>query len=200
MDADFSVELGAEDETLALPWSSEDGRLRYYDLKRQPDLLLYIDEAARWQEMGEFLAQVNSAASRLQSAKCDVWFTTKLNQDEAVYGAAGKFASYVDLLFSAEAPRFSFAQHEDWVQRLSKLLGRAPQISSAAEFIIRRCFYAQAAEDAPREGFYVTFYLFGYGDDQDDARRRWGIGLKLVGNAILQLSAAQPALGEAAGD
>ncbi len=198
MDADFSVELGAEDETLVFPWSSGDGRLRYYDLKRQPDLLLYIDEAARWQELGEFLAQVNSAASRLQSAKCDVWFTTKLAEDEAIYGAAGKFASYVDLLFAADAPRFSFAQHEDWVKRLTKLLGRAPQISSAAEFVIRRCFYAQTGGDA-REGFYVTFYLFGYGDDQEDARRRWGIGMKLVGNAILQLSAAQPALGEAAG-
>jgi len=199
MDADFSVELGAEDETLAFPWASGDGRLRYYDLKRQPDLLLYVDEAARWQELGEFLAQVNSAASRLQSAKCDAWFTTKLNEDEAIYGAAGKFASYVDLLFAAEPPRFSFAQHEDCVKRLTKLLSRAPQISSAAEFIIRRCFYAQAGGDA-REGFHVTFYLFGYGDDQEDARRRWGIGLRLVGNAILQLSAAQPALGEAAGD
>src|SRR5512146_3203639 len=199
MDADFSVELGAEDETLFLPWSSDDGRLRYYDLKRQPDLLLYVDEAARWQELGEFLAQVNSAASRLQSAKCDAWFTTELGQEEAVYGASGKFASYVDLVFAAEAPRFSFAQHEDWVKRLSKLLGRAPQISCAAEFVIRRCCYALAGKES-RQGFCVTFYLFGYGDDEADARRRWGIGLKLVGNAILQLSAAQPALGEAVED
>lgn len=197
MDADFSVELGAEDETLVLPWSSDDGRLRYYDLKRQPDLLLYVDEAARWQELGEFLAQVNSAGSRLQSAKCDAWFSTELGQDEQVYGANGKFGSYVDLVFAAEAPRFSFAQHEDLARRLSKLLGRAPQISCAAEFIIRRCSYDAQTGDKPRDGFFVTFYLFGYGDDEAEARRRWGIGLKLVGNAILQLSAAQPALGEA---
>ncbi len=198
MDADFSVELGAEHETLSLPWVSDDGRVRYYDLKRQPDLLLYVDEAARWQELGEFLTQVNSAASRLQSAKCDAWFSIELGQDEQVYGASGKFGSYVDLVFAAETPRFSFPQHEDWVKRLSKLLGRAPQISSAAEFIIRRCFYGAQPGETPREGFYVTFYLFGYGDDEAEARGRWGIGLKLVGNAILQLSAAQPALGEAA--
>ncbi len=189
MDADFSVELGAEDPTLAIPWWSEDRRLRYYDLKAQPDLLLYIEEANHNQELAEFLTQVNSSASRLASAKCDAWFTTELNEEEAIYGAASKFGSYVDLIFAAEEPRFSFALHEQFARQLTKLLGRAPQISAAAEMIIRRCFYGIGNDAEP--GFYVSFYLFGYGDDAAEARKRWGIGLKLVGNAILQLS-AQP--------
>jgi hypothetical protein len=37
-------------------------------------------------------------------------------------------------------------------------------------------------------GFYITFYLFGYGDDEAQARKRWAIGLKVVENIILQLS------------
>src|SRR5260370_19887885 len=36
VEADFAVELGADDETLELPWAAADGGLRYYDLKRQP--------------------------------------------------------------------------------------------------------------------------------------------------------------------
>ena len=42
MQADFSVELGAQDDAMVLPWSSPDGEIRYYDLKRQPDLLLEV--------------------------------------------------------------------------------------------------------------------------------------------------------------
>jgi hypothetical protein len=34
----------------------------------------------------------------------------------------------------------------------------------------------------------MTFYLFGYDSDEVFARQRWAIGLKLVENAILQLS------------
>ncbi|MGI9102602.1 MAG: hypothetical protein ACR2IF_09185 [Terriglobales bacterium] len=191
MDADFSVELGAEDPTLAIPWWSEDGCLRYYDLKSQPDLLLYIEEANHNQELAEFLTQVNSVSSRLASAKCDTWFTTELNEEEAIYGAACKFGSYVDLVFADEAARFSFELHEDFARRLTKLLARAPQISAAAELIIRRCYYG-IGNDA-REGFYLSFYLFGYGDEEAEASKRWGIGLKLVGNAILQLSAQSTA-------
>jgi hypothetical protein len=40
-----------------------------------------------------------------------------------------------------------------------------------------------------RDGFYITFYLFGYGDDEAEARQRWGIGLNLVENAIRQVAA-----------
>ncbi len=209
MDAELTVELGAGDPTLAIPWASEDGRIRYYDLKGQPELLLYVDEATRYAELAEFLVQINSAASLLQSAKCDAWYGTELSEAEDIYGAAGKFVSYVDFFFAAEEARFSFEQHEEFALRLVKLLGRAPQISAAAEFILRRCYYQSSvagrqspgkgpkgvsSPTKPAEGFYFTFYLSGYGDDETDARKRWGIALKLTGNAILQLSAARRAV------
>ena len=58
MEADFAVELGAEDETLELPWAAEGGP-RYFDLKRQPELLLEIDEAlTRLAEVSPRLARV----------------------------------------------------------------------------------------------------------------------------------------------
>ena len=195
MDAELTVELGRDDPTLAIPWSSDDGRLRYHDLKRRPDLLLYVDEASRFQELAEFLVLINSPGSLLQSAKCDAWYSTELSEAEAIYGAAGKFVSYVDVFFDADASRYSFEQHEEFTRRLIQLLGRAPQISSAAEFIIRRCYFEDPGDSSKpaAKGFYFTVYLSGYGDDERDARKRWGIALKLVGNAILQLSVAKPA-------
>jgi hypothetical protein len=185
VEADFAVELGAEDETLDFPWAA-DGGLRYYDLKRQPELLLEIEEARRVQELGEFLAAINSPSGILETAKCDVWASTEINPEEEIFGATWKFGSYVDLLFSNETPRFSFEEHEQLVRRTTELLKRAPEIPAAAELIIRRCFYQTVSE--LRDGFYITFYLFGYGDEEAQARQQWAIALKLVENAVRQIS------------
>ncbi|MGA9799752.1 MAG: hypothetical protein WBQ68_12145, partial [Terriglobales bacterium] len=65
-----------------------------------------------------------------------------------------------------------------------QLLKHVPEIPAAVELLIRRAFYHVA--DEIREGFYITLYLFGYGDDEAQARRRWAIALKLVENAIRQ--------------
>ena len=186
MQADFAVELGADDETLVMPWAAEGGGPRYYDLKRHPELLLNLEEAQRVQELGEFLAAANAAAGILETAKCDVWSSTEINPEEEIFGAARKFGSYVDLLFSDAGSRFSFPQHEQLVMRLTQLLHRAPEIRSVAEFLIRRCYYQE--EEGIRDGFYITFYLFGYGDDESQSRQRWSIALKLVENAIRQLT------------
>ena len=37
-----------------------------------------------------------------------------------------------------------------------------------------------------RDGFYITIYAFGYGEDEVRARIQWAIGLKLVENVIRQ--------------
>lgn len=186
MEADFAVELGADDETLELPWAAtdNDGGPRYYDLKRQPELLRSIEEAIRVPELGEFLAVMNSPAGVLETAKCDAWWSTEINPEEEIFGAGYKFCSYVDILFSQETLRYSFADHEQFAKRVTQLLKRVPEIPAAAELLIRRCFYH--VTDKIQQGFYITFYLFGYGDDEPQARQRWAIALKLVENAIRQ--------------
>jgi hypothetical protein len=193
MDADFSVELGADDDALEFPWASPDGELRYYDLKHQPELLLYVREASDYPELGRYLATVNSERSVILTAKCDVWTEDKLSEAEAIYEARIKLGCYVDHLFAeadtgADDVRFDFERHERVAERLVALLGRVPPISAAVEVIIRRCYYH--LDDEPvRPGFYMTIYVFGYGDDVAEARKRWGIALDLLQNVFLQLSA-----------
>jgi hypothetical protein len=188
VEAYFAVELGADDEVLDLPWASADSAVRYYDLKRHPDLLIYVKEAQRLAALGEFLTAINSSASILETAKCDAWHTTEMQPEEEIFGANCKFGSYIDLLFSDEPRRFSFSEHEQMATRLTQLLRRVPEIPAAAEFLVRRCHYHH--EEETRDGFYITFYLFGYGDDEPQAQQRWAIGLKLVENAIRQISAS----------
>lgn len=193
MQADWAVELGADDETLEMPWAAQGGGPRYYDLKRHPELLLEVEEAQRVQELSEFLSKVNSSESALETAKCDAWPSTEINPEEEIFGATYKFGSYVDFFFSDKARRFSFPEHEQLAKRLIQLLRRAPEITAAAEFLIRRCYYHEEEEEPGveeiRDGFYVTFYLYGYGEDEVRSRQRWAIGLQLVQNAICQLSA-----------
>jgi hypothetical protein len=184
--ADFAVELGGDDETLEMPWAAEGGGPRYCDLKRHPELLHNLEEAARVPELGEFLCKVNSPESPLETAKCDAWLSTEMNPEEEIFGATHKFGSYVDLLLSDVSFRFSFSQHEQLAERLTRLLQRAPEIPSAAEFLVRRCYYHDAEKIC--DGFYITFYLFGYGNDEIQSGQRWAIGLKSVENAIRQLS------------
>jgi len=206
MDADFSIELGRDDPVLDFPWKDPAGRFAYIDLKRQPELLAQVEEAQEFPELGEFLRAVNSPRSLMESAKCDAWATTELSLEEDVFDASHKCASYVDLVFSntasantliastdvtnADAPtidrRFSFPSHEKFAKRLTELLRRAPEMPSSTEVCIRRCFFGDAGET--REGFYFTVYISGYGSDEITARRNWGVALKLVANAIGQLS------------
>ena len=185
MQADYSVELGREDETLEFPWATPDGRPQYHDLKRNPEAIDEIEEAVHFPELREFLIGVNAAASLLETAKCDAWASTEIHPEEEIFGQPWKFGSYVDCLFTESPERYSFANHEDLIKRLVALLHHVPDIPASAEFLLRRCFYHEG--DELREGFYLTCYVFGFGADEAMARQQWGIALKLVGNALAQL-------------
>ena len=199
MQVDYSVELGRDDERMELPWSSESGDLRYYDLRRNPELLLNIQEAFDNQELGEFLAGINSASSIVETTKCDCWFTQEISEEEKIFGEPAKFGSYIDLIFHETEERFALHAHEQLLRELCGLLKRVPPISSSAEFIIRHCYFHEPGREDSRQGFGVTFYLFGYGADEESARSRWKIAIKLVQNALLQLSAERRRAQKSAG-
>ena len=189
MEADFSIELGHDDPVLDFPWTDPAGRLTYFDLKRQPEMIAKIEEARDYPELCEFLKNINSRRSVLESAKCDVWETTELSVEEEIYGASHRFASYVDLVFSDPELRFSLPRHEEFAKKLTELLRHVPEISGAVEIFIRRCFFRLTDGAEVREGCYFTLYVNGYGSDVVLARRNWGVATRLVENAILQLSA-----------
>jgi len=186
MDADFSIELGREDPALDFPWTDPAGKLAYLDLKRRPELMARIEEAEKFSELGEFLPAMNSARSMVETAKCDAWATMELNAEEEIYDATHKFASYVDVVFSEIDVRLSLSAHEQFARNLVELLRRAPEAASSAEVCVRRCYFGE--EGGAREGFYCTLYVSGYGNDSGSARQNWGAGLKLMENAIMQLS------------
>src|SRR5215472_1890601 len=203
MQADYSLELGREDPALELPWSSADGATRYYDLKRNPGLVLQIPEALRSPELSAFLTRINAAGFPLQTAKCDLWYSRELSADEEIFSASGKFVSYVDLVFAEDqdrpnepgsvtnnapsANRLAFEQHEALAKSLCALLKRAPEMKAAIELVIRRCYYhPEGNSDDSSDGFCITAYVSGFGDDQSEARQRWNIAITLLQHALVQ--------------
>lgn len=189
MQADYSLELGQDDPALELPWASEDGSVRYFNLKLSPDLVLSVSEAREHPELSVFLTRLNAPGFPLETAKCDVWFDRKLSAEEDIFGAECNAACYVDLLFRDEALRFSLAANERLAEDVANLLKRAPEIAAAAEFIVRHChFHLDGQESDSRIGFCITAYITGYGDSREEALQRWKIALTLAQNALVQVA------------
>lgn len=182
MQADFSIECGADDECLEIPWSSEDGALSYRDLKRNPVFIEQLTEAQQYPELAEFLHAVNSPASVFRTAKCDVWFATDIAPEEEIFEATGKFGSYVDIVFASSISRVSLVEHEAAVRTFVRFLQTVPEMYASVEFLVRRCLFRD--HDPAREGFYVTCYVFGFGNEQSTARRNWSIALGALGKVL----------------
>ncbi|HWG40136.1 MAG TPA: hypothetical protein VN658_06290 [Candidatus Acidoferrales bacterium] len=142
MQADFSVELGGDAPALEIPWRSNDPRVRYYDLKIHPELVLQIPEAVAYPELGLFLSRINAAGFPLATAKCDAWPSSEVAPEEQIFGDR-KFVSYVDLIFVNEKDRCSFEKNEAFAKELCRLLGHAPEIAATVELVIRHCYCQQ---------------------------------------------------------
>lgn len=210
MDADWSVELADDDPVLDFPWSTDEA-LAYVDVKRHPEKLNEIPEVRDLPELADFLRVINQPGSSLLTAKCDTWIDHELNEWEKIYDAKRKFCSYVDLLFDQDDARFSFPRYEQFVKSLAGALSHSDDsetenLAAAAEFIVRRCWYhseeTPCTEPSPRlsaqvnavvpdarAGFYITFYLSGYGVDEAEARSLWAAGLKRATRVLARFAA-----------
>ena len=187
MDADFSIELGREDPVLDFPWTDPAGKFAYVDLKRHPELMAEIEEAQRFPELAEFLLLRELGTSMLETAKCDAWATTELSPEEEIYDASHKFASYVDVVFSDIDDASIFFCSRTFCARswLSYCDGR--------RWLRRQRRYACGAATSEkatihRKAFTAPCMSVATGTMALSARQNWGVGLKSMGNAIVQIS------------
>ena len=106
-----------------------------------------------------------------------------------------RFRSSSGIRASKLSGMITFA-HQHWAGELCRLLGKAPELPAAAEVVIRHCYFHfndDLARDS-RQGFCLTVYCTGYGDEEEEAYQRWGITLRLMQNAMAQMekSASAP--------
>jgi hypothetical protein len=180
------VDIGPESPALEVPWRSEDGSVRFFDLKKQPELLLEIPETFEYFEIADFLSHVN-AKSEMATAKCDLWLSSEMDVEDEEWGEPMKRASYVDLFFDREMERMDFGAHERLADLIVTKFGRLPEMPAKLEIVIRHCHFHRNGEAGVSDtGYSFTMYVTGYGDEERKAHVHWAIALQLLRYALIQ--------------
>ena len=178
-------ELEQDDPKLEIPWASpENPSLRYQDLKSFPKLILELEEVLKFPALGPFLQILNGPNSRFRTAKCDVWSTRELAEEERVeLGRVYKLGVYVDLVFEKVEFNFSIKHYLRLGKKLEGVSGTSDS-SVQVEFTIRRCFF----QDKSSWGYYATLFLHAYGDTPAYATRKGTQALEALGQEFGNIS------------
>jgi len=179
-------ELEPGDPCLEIPWASlHNARLRFIDLKKIPMKIESLDECRKYPPLASLLRLVNAAGSGLRTAKCDVWSTTKLAEDERLeFQMRYKIGSYVDLVFDHHRLSSRLESHLRLGNKLEELLSPC-RLQAQIEIAVRRCLFH------PKEswGYYLTIFIHAYGATRAQAKCEWG---RTVGSLEDALSKAGP--------
>ena len=181
MDAEWSVECGAEDPVLVVPWSDETGSLKFVDLRQDPYDLDQIREAELHAPMLQALRALNAGRSPVFTAKCDAWlgdpeevaelkFRLGSDTDEMDHA----FLSYVDMIWRERSLFVSFHRHEQLLHGLVRNAEALVLPFAAFDFVLRP---ALVDLTGPQEGFAVSCYVKGLGDDAAGAYGVWSEAL-----------------------
>ena len=191
MFADWSVECGAEDPLLVVPWSAApDERSsptlgpHFIDLRDNPYDLDQIPETELHPPLLQALRALNASRSPVFTAKCDAWEIAPGELAELLFELAPDppdlihgFASYIDLIVRERSLFVSFHQHEQLLHRLIRHAALLDLPYAALHCILRP---ALVDLTGPQEGFALTLYVKALGAEPADAYRNWAEALASV--------------------
>jgi hypothetical protein len=182
--AEWSVECGAEDPVLVVPWKDSDGKVAFVDLRANPYDFDAIPEAEQYPPLMQALRALNATRSPVFTAKCDAWplddeelEQLRLNLDVLPGEAIAGFGSYIDLIARNRSLFTSFHKHEQLLQRLARLAGPLDRPAAALDCVLRP---ALVDLDGPQEGFAISLYVKAIGNDRRAAQEEWSATLDLV--------------------
>ena len=184
--AEWSVECGAEDAVLVVPWSAPgpvESAARFIDLREDPYDLDQIPEAELHPALMQALRALNAARSPVFTAKCDAWTmgeeeleTAQINLDLTAAEFPCGFASYIDLVWRERGIFVSFHQQEQRLHRLTRLLEPLSYASAQVECVLRPALIDLTG---PQEGLCVE--PVREGDGWGSAAGLSGVGERAAG-------------------
>ena len=183
MRLEWSVECGADDPMLVIPWDDPaNAASRFIDLRENPYDIDQVIEAELHPPLLQALRALNAARSPVFTAKCDAW---QMDPDEFAAAALDMdiadanqgFISYVDLVWRERVVFLSRHQQEQRLQRLTRLLEPID-----APYVLIDCILRPALVDltGPQEGFAVSLYVKAMGADAAEAYQHWSQALEAV--------------------
>ena len=190
MQSDWSIECGADDPVVVLPWQSEDGSIRYIDLRLAPEAIEQISEARQFPTLAGALQRWNEAGSPIYTAKCDVWsYPAELFDADDLPGYAFAQGSYVDLISSNPETFRSFAACESQLRIWTASARAIPLQECRCEWTLRSAltFPSLAVEKdcAGQTGFATTLYVWGYGATPQATSFAWAEALERLIEPVL---------------
>jgi hypothetical protein len=187
MPVEINSELRPGDPTLEIPWSSPNQpRLKYIDLSRLPGRIASLAECKRNPPMARLLRRLNRHGSIFRTAKCDVWDTTKLEEDEKLdFELPARAGGYVDMVFEQRDYQSRLAPHLRLAKELEKSLAHC-RLLAQTNIVVRRCLFHENG----KWGYSMTIFVYAYGATKSDARREWGRALDSLGAALQSTAVA----------
>jgi hypothetical protein len=181
---DVIQELDSTDPTLEIPWASPTNPdLHYVDLRARPQQIDQLAECRRYPALAALLRTVNAADTSLRTAKCDIWVTTELAEDERLeFTLPCKVGSYVDLVFDRRDWNSRLEPYLHLGNELSRRLGQV-HVQAQMEACVRRCLF----HPEERWGYYLTVFTHAYGASPHEAEGAWQRALRALGNALAQI-------------
>ena len=198
MQTEWTVECGAEDAVLVVPWNSSPdlaGISAFIDLRANPAAIDAIPEAEAHPPLMQALRALNAARSPVFTAKCDAWQMSKdeIAQlrldlgigtafDDSEEGVDGNsvesetdalafgFASYIDCICRDRALFASFPRHEHLLRGITRMASRLDHPHALLECVLRPAFVHL---EAPQQGYAVSVYVKALGESPQRASRQW---------------------------
>jgi hypothetical protein len=187
MRVEILQELGPDDARLEIPWASADDlTLAYIDLKTFPDNAEELDECRSRPVLGSLLRAINRPDSLLRSAKCHVWITHELAEEERWdFDFPVKVGSYLDLLFDSPDLKASLAPHLRLAEEIERGM-KETRLQAQMDIAVRRCLF-HAEENW---GYYLTLFIHAYGATENEAEAAWTLALLNLREVLDGLSCA----------
>jgi hypothetical protein len=197
--SDWSVECGADDPVLVVPWTHNTADptqgASFIDLRENPYDLDYLPEAEQHPALMHALRALNAGRSPVFTAKCDAWNVTgeelerlQLELEQQAADQPCGFGSYLDLVWRERSLYASFHQHEQLLHRLVRYAEPLDHPLAALECVLRP---ALVDLTGPQEGFAITVYVRALGADYASAYRHWAEALEAVAGLIRGKDLAQ---------
>jgi hypothetical protein len=188
MVSEWSVEAGADDPVLVVPWSDPSdptGNRRFIDLRENPYDLDHLPEVEHFPPLMHALRALNAPRSVVFTAKCDAWaldagkdadelVSLRLNLDLIPEEAPAGFESYIDIVWRERSIFASLHQHEQLLHRLSRLAEPLDHPFAMLDCVLRPALVDLAG---PQEGFAISLYVKALGHDAHAAETHWAAAL-----------------------
>lgn len=151
----------------------------YVRIKGEAEAVRRIPEAVGWPELGEFLAAVNAVESPIETVGCEKGFFPVEERGEPTV----KLGSYVDVIFTDAALNDCPKNTLLLASHLLRAVEGCERWWSEVESNLQR-FRGVVGAVAPW-GLFLR--VTGYGRNQEEARRLWGVTLGRLGSVVASL-------------